>query len=200
MFVSFRKRFAFVAIPKTGSRSMYRWLRRHFRGRHYGMYHSFILPEEAEKGGWCVYLTVRNPYERAFSHWNNATLRGGKGEKGLDFPEWIEWRTRCREDNHAAAMTGDGGWSTVLNQHEYIDAVRPTHILQVENFPHCLMDLPFVKREQVKEFPWLRKTEGKKAPSFWDIAKPSWVEAVNEFCAGDFEHPALGKMYDRFDL
>ncbi|MFN2237530.1 MAG: sulfotransferase family 2 domain-containing protein [Anaerolineales bacterium] len=67
MIISHTREYVYIGIPRTGSKSMNRWLMDHFEGEWFGYHHQWRVPEEARN--YLIFTIVRNPYEREVSGW-----------------------------------------------------------------------------------------------------------------------------------
>lgn len=73
MIISNKHKVVFVAIPKTGTRSVYNSLRNVFAGELYKEHHK-VIPKEYRD--FFKFTIVRNPYDRIVSVWWATTHRG----------------------------------------------------------------------------------------------------------------------------
>jgi len=73
MIISEKNKIAFIAIPKTGTRSVYDILKREFEGIQL-QDHKTIVPQEYVD--YYSFTIVRNPYDRLVSAWWSTTQRG----------------------------------------------------------------------------------------------------------------------------
>ena len=67
MIISHTREYVYIGIPRTGSKSMNRWLMDHFEGEWFGYHHQWRVPEEARN--YLIFTIVRNLYEREVSGW-----------------------------------------------------------------------------------------------------------------------------------
>jgi len=74
MIISEKNKITFIAIPKTGTRSVYSILIEHFGGKLL-QEHGFKVPAKYEE--YYTFTVVRNPYDRLVSAWWSTTQRDG---------------------------------------------------------------------------------------------------------------------------
>ncbi len=67
MIVSEAHRYVYIGIPRTGSKSIHKWLGDHFEGHWHGGHHDWRVPEECRD--YLVFTVIRNPYEIQASGW-----------------------------------------------------------------------------------------------------------------------------------
>lgn len=48
MIISHQLKYVYIGIPRTGSKSMNRWLMDHFHGEWFGAHHDWQVPDEAK--------------------------------------------------------------------------------------------------------------------------------------------------------
>jgi len=184
----------YVANPKTGTRSVYRWLREQFGGR-LVQDHLRQIPNRAlHTAGMVFWTTVRNPYDRIASAWWSTTMREEDryhhrevldelyGAHGL--LEYVRWllddpaAARCRYRGHT--------WSR-SNQTAFLAPARPhlSLILKTEDLPQALRRLPGACRMKVNRFP--RENVSHARPRTIDLLTPQIVELVNAWAGPDFD-------------
>lgn len=66
---------AYGCPTKTGTLSLRVWLMKHYGGRDGLKYHRRTVPESHQDG--LIFMTVRNPYDRARSLWRFHKYKGG---------------------------------------------------------------------------------------------------------------------------
>ena len=67
MIISKTLKYVYIAIPRTGSKSMSRWLVDNFQGEWHGRHHEWKVPDECRD--FLVFTLIRNPYEIQASGW-----------------------------------------------------------------------------------------------------------------------------------
>ena len=81
MMVSEKLKVVFIAVPKTGTRSVYQWFRVHGDGKLF-MDHQKNIPSKYKD--YFKMTIVRNPYERLVSSWWSTTQRGDDPKKYIE--------------------------------------------------------------------------------------------------------------------
>lgn len=178
MIVSKSLKYVYIAIPRTGSKSMCQWLVDHYGGEWHGGHHDWRVPDE-----FCdfhVFTVVRNPYEIQASGWYFTPV--------IDPPEKTStYAEACRNwqppDDRPVAQKQFIEWSGI------------SQILYFEHMPACLAELPFVNPADVPAFPHLNAGGYRPAGSFFEIMAEGDEGLVWENSKEDFEF--LG--YERYD-
>lgn len=67
MIICEKHKWIFIRNPKTGSRSLSKFLLEKFDSYEYGTYHSLSVPEKCSD--YKIYIVIRNPFSRAVSAW-----------------------------------------------------------------------------------------------------------------------------------
>ena len=218
MVISHKHKYVYIAIPRTGSKSMGHWLSDYFDGRSQFGHHSYDIPDEY--ADYFAFTVVRNPYERAASGhfavmWDGlgpteeemghchdkheslrrfrAILRSRERQEQNDWPEQssIPLEQRIRETALANEEEGHG-----INQKRFVDRAQVDLVLYFERLPDCLAELPFVDPNHVPPFPYCPERGIRPPGTFNDFFRDTDAEQVIwAYAAKDFE--AFG--YRRFD-
>lgn len=173
MFVSKTHKIVFVAIPKTGTRTIYDVLEKNFGGSLYMEHHQIIPPEFKD---YFSFTTIRNPYDRVCSMWWSTSKRG------LDKRKFVK-------------QAADRGWDNTLNSFCKLLNIRGTESDRITRtqdsfilpnkigaklrFDHLEEDfnkLPFVK--EPIELPSLNMTKKRTGPN--PNARPHWTTMMDE--------------------
>ena len=178
MIVSEALRYVYIAIPRTGSKSMCKWLVDRYRGQWHGGHHGWRVPGEYRD--FHVFTVVRNPYEVQASGWFFTPV--------IDPPEKPEtYAEACR------------GWERPsdqpVGQKEFIEWAGVSQVLYFEHMPRCLVELPFVSPTDVPPFPHLNAGGCRPPGDFFEIMAEGDERLVWEGSRQDFEF--LG--YERYD-
>lgn len=182
-------RYGFVAIPKTGSQSMYTALNS-LRWKRIGKYHGASFATEGHNPDF-VFCVVRDPYERIFSHyWFESRWEKRKRVArtyGWDFERYLFDYVKEREKYDFSAGH--------LFQTDWIKHAGVTHILKLEDFPDALDRLPFWKPGTT--LGRMRKTGSGKPKSIWlwDEMSQDYLELINDLFSVEFEQ----LEYERYD-
>ena len=171
----------YVAIPRTGSKSMCRWLMDHYDGDWVGGHHDWQVPDDCRD--YLIFTVVRNPYEIAASSWFFEPVI--KDPNALPKPK--TYAEQCR--NWAAPSWWPGG------QKGYVERSGATQILFFEHLTGCLNELPFVDRTKVPPFPRLNAGGLRPSGTFFDLMQPEDEAIVWNNSKEDFEY--FG--YHRYD-
>lgn len=187
MIKSDKYKYVFIAIPKTGTKSITKFLEDDYEGKPFDNQHSYVVPEAYKKENYLVFSAVRNPYTRMVSMWYSVAQRnpekyGLKNFDGLDFDSFVKGIT----DN--ITETRDFFYNT---QRDFLNDVRV--IILFEFLPHSLHSIPFIK--SVESFPHRNSTR-----SVWEdnpLPRRPWREyftsqktlnRINSYYEEDFKN------------
>jgi hypothetical protein len=194
MHVSREHRFVYIGIPRTGSKSMYRWLSENYGSENLGGHHDYIVPDEFKD--FLIFTVVRNPYDRWASAnfavlWNGETPDPSKRVPSPPLvPSAKPLDERLRESMVSGATPGNG-----MNQSQFIKRAGVRLALYFERLPACLADLPFVDRRNVPPLPHALERGIRPPGTFFDHFRPDDEKCVWAYASDDFE--TLG--YQRFN-
>lgn len=129
----------FIAIPKTGTRSVVDYMKTHLCARRYPdtRTHEEIVPAALKKH--FAFTVVRNPYDRMISYWWSTCMREGGAGHSLE-----EFLKRPIQPNIREF------------QHPYIERNRIDKVIHFENLVQEFKQLPFYIKGT--EFGWLNPT------------------------------------------
>jgi hypothetical protein len=190
--------YVFVAIPKTGTRSMYKILMEKYGAIEYAD-HWHIIPEEMKD--FYKFTIVRNPYDRFVSLWWSTSQRplyegaGGNFRKmagGNDMKSILSWMIKSKKDNkinkesifgHQLLLTQ----STYLNETNF-DVILETETLNEDfstrvklfDFYDCLDDINSTKITNKVNGPARVKNP------FYYIRDKEALDMINYYYAEDF--------------
>ena len=194
MHISHKHRFVYIGIPRTGSKSMYRWLSENYGSENLGGHHDFIVPDEFRH--YLIFTVVRNPYDR-WASGGFAVLWHGEqpdASKRVPSPPLIPSTKpldeRLRESTVEGATPGNG-----MNQSQFLKKGDVRLALYFERLPECLGDLPFVDRDCIPPFPHALEKGIRFPGTFFDHFPPDDEKCVWAYASEDFE--MLG--YERFN-
>ena len=170
--------FVFVAMPRTASRSMNRWLIDNFPGSDYVSrdHHMTAVPDYAKD--FFRFAVVRNPFELHLSHYLIRRARGRnnmhKWCKKWSYYEYLRWLSdplaepiKCKEPPQSVVLAG----------------VRPDNVLRYETLVEGIERLPFVKTP-VDDFPTRNANEPYDPAAYY--ADDRCRRLVMAFAGGDF--------------
>jgi hypothetical protein len=124
MVISHPLRYVYIGIPRTGSKSMHRWLVDHYAGEWRGM-HEWRVPAECQQ--YLVFTVVRNPYERAASGmfgvlWGDEepdVSRSSRLTRSWTLGKAIRWLMRTRPFSTTSCMQGSTRRRSRLRFHDH---------------------------------------------------------------------------------
>jgi len=140
-------KYVYVAIPKTGTRTLYKVLMEKYGavgaysidgGKTYEDHWHIILKEMQD---FYKFTSVRNPYERFISMWWSTAqrpLKPGAGSSfrilagGNDIKSILSWMIKCKHDNKIN-KENIFGHQLLLTQSTYLNETNFDVILEVEN-------------------------------------------------------------------
>lgn len=146
MYVSHRHRAVFVAVSKTGSRSVGRALRSRFGFRGMGRHHGIRLRFLKRHSDYTVIAGIRNPYTRAVSLWDDTRRRiWGPPERAT-----MHHRFRGQPFAVFAGFLGtDPDVRKFYPQARFLTGVRVDCFLRFEHLHEDFAALPFVDRAEL---------------------------------------------------
>jgi len=138
MFVSEQHQFIYISIPKTGSRSMRRWLSRNYQTRKIHQVHAWNVPEKYKS--YFIFTLVSNPYDRCISLWK---MEG----RHIDFTTYMKNIIFLKENPNQCKQQVPEQY---MSQKPYIQLSNCSKYIKLE----CLQELellPFV--HSINDFP-----------------------------------------------
>jgi hypothetical protein len=180
MIISTKRRYAYIGIPRTGSKSMNQWLMEHFDGVWYGGHHDFATVPDGAKN-FLIFTTVRNPYDRAVSghfgvHWEKD--KPSEELRVLVPPPDAESMARSIE----RATSSDNRYPG----YREIIATAGVHLaLYAERLPECLTMLPFTDAS-MPAFPHVLERGIRPPGEFRDFFNEAFEEHIWEITKDDF--------------
>lgn len=194
MIISHTLKYVYIGIPRTGSKSMNRWLMDHFQGEWFATHHEWRVPDVARD--YLIFTLVRNPYEREMSAYHFVPWSATEAKPPLPLDEW---RTAMRE----TIPLRDG--TSVIREHEvpevrmnqvhYVKKAGVSLVLHFEQLPACLKKLPFADADNLPPFPHMPERGARPPGNFFDHFTAEDEQLVWEYAAEDFT--AFG--YRRFE-
>lgn len=178
MIVSRALKYVYIAIPRTGSKSMSKWLVDHFQGEWVGEHHAWRVPEEYRS--YHVFTVVRNPYEIQASGWFFQPVIDPPHKPESYAEACRQWR--CPADQPAS-------------QKQFIEWSGVSQIVYFEHLPDGLAQLPFVDPDHVPPFPHLNAGGYRPPGDFFQIMADGDEALVWNGLKDDFTF--LG--YERFN-
>jgi hypothetical protein len=175
MIISRTHKFVYIGIPRTGSKSMCRWLMDHYDGQWVGGHHDWQVPADCRD--YLIFTIVRNPYEIQASGWYFEPVMKDQNAP----PKPKSYAEQCR--NYVAPDWWPGG------QKQYVERSGATQILFFEHLPECLKELPFVDPTNVPPFPHMNAGGYRPAVgNFFDLMQPEDEAIVWNGSREDFEY------------
>jgi len=192
MFVCREQKILFLAIPKTGTRSIYDFLSRYFLGSKYKE-HCYEIPLEfAEFFTFCV---VRNPYDRAVSQWWSTCMRAGDQYQYLDKIRKMGLTNSLSSFLKVIEVHGwgmeRGPLRVALPQNVYARN-NPNRILRFETLESDFRTLPFV--EEGMTLGMLNTTKERRIHNWESIIDSESIALVNKLYGEDFEAGGYEKL------
>lgn len=200
MIISHKFKYVYIGIPRTGSKSMNRWLMDHFAGEWVGYHHQWQVPADAQD--YLIFTLVRNPYERQVSAWYHLPWSAPEAAapKPTDqfaevMQEVVPYKDGTRKiEGHNVPEAG-------MNQKAYVDKAGVALVLHFEHLPNCLKQLPFVDHNNVPPFPHIEERGQRPQQNFFDLftmedEKLVWAYAAEDFAAFGYRRFAVGLPVD----
>lgn len=177
MYLSHQHGFAFIAIPRTASRSLSRVFQKQYGAKPYGEHHDVKVPP----GGWDKWQVIgvcRNPYSWMVSKYRSlpARWRQEHPEAVVTFERFVDEGLRRREadENPEGPYRSQVDW---LFRGQEFDPV----VIKYESLPDGLQALPFVRKTP-------RLPEIGRTGSHRDAYTDSVRRKVAALCRRDFEY------------
>lgn len=188
MLVCNKHRIVFLAIPKTGTRTIYDVLKTHFDGVLYKE-HLSTMPAKYKK--YKSFTIVRNPYDRAVSQWWSTCKRGNDKRKFIEAMSKHGWDNTLTNFLRLAKRDSIIRGKRVLTpQYEYLNN-RVDHLLRFENLKEDFYNLPSITEDI--ELPEINTTKHVR-DSWQDIVTPEDIKLVNELYPRDFDAAGYDKL------
>tara|TARA_Y100000310_G_scaffold160067_1_gene159745 strand:+ start:2239 stop:2793 length:555 start_codon:yes stop_codon:yes gene_type:complete len=166
-------------MPKTGSRSMRRWLAKHYDGKDLLLCHDWKIPPEYYS--YFIFTLVRNPYNRCLSRFRFEA-------KGKNFIEYMKNLIHLRD--HPEIVNFETP-EQCMTQKQYILKSKIKKVLYLEHLAG-IKELPFVK-EPLPAFLHLNKTTIHPG-RFLNKLSQEEEQAIWEYCAEDFDFLGYARM------
>jgi hypothetical protein len=195
MVISHVLKYVYIGIPRTGSKSMNRWLMDHFQGEWVGEHHQWQVPEEAKD--YLIFTLVRNPYDREMSAWYFIPWSAPEDRAPMPLDQFAEgMKQTAKYRDGTTVIEGHETPEVRMNQANYVKRAGVTQVLHFERLPECLKALPFVDPANMPPFPHRPERGVRPMGGFFDHFKQKEdEEGVWEYAREDFE--TFG--YQRYD-
>jgi len=194
MIVSDQHQFVFVAIPKTGTRSIYNICQRQYGFKIYKE-HCEIVPEVYQD--YKKFTIVRNPYDRFLSMWWSTCIRpDDRGAAGAvkktvngskDLHDLLKYLCIKNDDDF-------GPGKLFTRQCDYLDCTSFDYILHTENLQEEFSTLPFLDKEKNNSLGNINSTRSKWKKNVevrntdpWEYIDQESLDMINEYYKQDFE-------------
>ena len=185
MLISDEYKFVFLAPTKTGTRSIYHLLKKHYNGYEY-QDHGKIIPEKFHN--YFTFINKRCPYERAASaYWFSCQRRDDRFKYQQKF-EKMKIENNFRNFlKIAGSLFTSTQWSYHVNNR--IDAILDIEFLERDfnRLPFITDPLEIVKSNQTNLVDGRNKYFSDKPPSIQIIDTES-AKVVERIWADDFEN------------
>ncbi len=141
-----KHQFLYIAIPKTGSSTMTRYLKSHYGAIEQGRHHA---AEYSVPDGYLCWTVVRNPYQRLLSWWDAWT----SGYRGREYPPKDRPKHTCTFAEFVMFLAVERKGADLPKQiqmirypqHLYAQFQPCTVLIKLENLQDEFRSLPFAK-------------------------------------------------------
>jgi hypothetical protein len=182
MLISPSKKILFFAVPKTGTRSVYKVLRETYKDSHKLEEHGTVVPITCLN--YFSFIIKRNPYDRALATYWSAIKNG-----------WQDIQSRNPHMSFAEFMMADNPKFQMLLRPQHIwYKNRVDAVIDFEAIQEGYNQLPFVN--VAIKMPDLNSTrtgihgmdklDQSPRPPWWDYLSPSDIALINYKYARDF--------------
>lgn len=188
------KNFTFIAIPKTGTRAVYKVLKtKTFRGKECLKYehHTDVPSVYKEK---FIFTTVRNPYQRICSafwavkhgptNFKNPWMHYMKN-KTLDVT--LENYLQCVKDNFGIENYDSSYHHPGIRQSDYFVNIKYDKVLKLENLDRDFSSLPFVRMPTMIPATNTQFVDVHKEKLIKNLLTPNVIKLVNDIYRSDFK-------------
>jgi len=186
MILSEKHRFIYIAIAKTGTRSVYNILKEKYGGKEIGD-HRREVPEQYKQ--MFTFTTVRNPYDRACSaYWSVCNENAG------DKYGWITlFKSKGYKNTLAnylwCVSEGLGYQTTSVPQMFWITPNRIDYTIRMERFEYGFSKLPFVSgNDRLPHENSSRFTKFPPRPVSSALLTNEAITLINKIYREDFDH------------
>jgi len=192
MIISPKYKFVFIGIPRTGSKSMNRWLIEQFGGIWYRGHHDYNdIPDGAT--GFLRFAVVRNPYDRAVSGYFARVW----GEHSQRDELRVAVSPPSQEDLNE--LTERKGALSVSREptpyRTFVEGGNISLLLYFERLPGCLSELPFSTGDTISSFPHVLERGIRPDGRFADFFDERYEKVIWNTYRDDF----LLAGYQRYD-
>lgn len=182
MHISLSHNLVFLAPQKTGTRSIYEIMEKHYDGKIYNE-HWHVVPEQVKH--FTTFVTARNPYDRIISLWWSMCKREG------DRYGYKEIMTSKGLENDPVSFLKSLKQFESRTQADYHKQNKIDHIIHTENLEEEFKKLPFYNKNIV--FPHNNTTFDVRPPTE-EFLTDEFVELVNIKYHEDFELLGYNKV------
>ena len=194
MIISHGLKYVYIGIPRTGSKSMNRWLMDHFQGEWFATHHEWRVPDVARD--YLIFTLVRNPYEREMSAYHFVPWSATEERPPLPLEKWRAGMRETIPLRDGTSVIPEHEVPEVrMNQAHYVKKAGASLVLHFEQLPACLKKLPFVDADNLPPFPHMPERGVRPPGNFFDYFTAEDEQLVWEYAAEDFT--AFG--YRRFE-
>ena len=178
MLICRNQKVVFIAVPKTGTRSIYRVLQDHYGGKRI-QDHLQVVPGQYRS--FFTFIVARNPYDRVCSiywamcqrapeldqyNWKNSLRKKGLENNLENFLLLVKSGVKQRVDHP-------------IHQYRFHNRNDINSILRFESLQNDFNNLPFIKKPV--ELPRINITvDIKSVPGKIRMPRPPWKEMINE--------------------
>jgi len=165
----------FIAVPKTGTRTIYDVLDKNFNTIHLED-HRVNVPDKYKN--YFTFITKRNPYDRFVSIWWSTTNRS-KTIKRKNLRDLMG----SDKSIHKFCKIFPKIYNTepIFRSQTIYTNNKIDKILDFDNLENDFLDLDFIKNINVKNIPFLNVTDGQKKDDIKErIYRNNWSQYIDE--------------------
>ena len=189
MVISDKHNYLFIAIPKTGTRSIYRLLIDEFDGE---------LKRDHSKSIDAKYLdhysftVIRNPYDRLVSVWWSTCQRGDDSKRYINkfLKDDISFLNFCKNLENLNSIKNVPHCNL---QSDWLESTKFDNVIKFENLNASWLNLPFNKDKKIK-LGFLNSTIKKASNNptarkdYLNYLSSEIIELINNFYIKDFKN------------
>jgi len=180
--------FVFIAIPKTGTRTIYNFLENTYKVK---LIEDHLINVPALFSDRYTFTVVRNPYDRICSAWWSTCMRG-KDRYGY-IKKFNEYGLPNSLLSFLIVIQNkfEGvNYLPTINQSRYLKDNRIDHIIRFENFNEGLNSLKFVNEDVVlnnlNATTLITENNSTKRPDWSELVCSRSIMMINEIYNEDF--------------
>ncbi len=183
MIISHKRKYVYIAIPRTGSNSVASWLMAYADGEQLDFHHSWKVPRQYHD--YTIFTVVRNPYERLFSFWwfycKDEKRPNKYLNKNTTFSEFIDYLTTYIYDTQFDVPEQN------YHQYYYRTISYAWRYFKIEDIIFTIPLKLLSDIERRGPFPYNGYSKTRPRSLGKDFLNSDEIQLINEYCPNDFK-------------